>query len=268
MNAIALTISNTPIRQDSLGRYCLNDLHKAAGGASKHQPAFFIRRDETKELVTELSSADSQNINPIQTIQGKGKAQGTYAVKELVYAYAMWISAKFHIAVIRAYDSLVNSMSTPSNTITEQEALIFKRSIEMHCKEHSDSYGQLYRKVYDYFGITSYKLIPAGKLDEAIRLLGIKKTSIKKPNPLPPTISVTQQELDDMVEERAKVLSGELLEKEPKPALMDKAAMVQCLREEDYVVIKKDRYMDDIISLLLAGINPTYEAQGKRRTLN
>ena len=26
-----ITIANTPIRTDAAGRYCLNDLHKAAG---------------------------------------------------------------------------------------------------------------------------------------------------------------------------------------------------------------------------------------------
>lgn len=33
----ALTIANTTIRQDAEGRYCLNDLHKAAGGEAKHK---------------------------------------------------------------------------------------------------------------------------------------------------------------------------------------------------------------------------------------
>lgn len=44
---------------------------------------------------------------PPFNVQNGGKTPGTYVVKELVYAYAMWISPKFHIQVIRAYDSLM-----------------------------------------------------------------------------------------------------------------------------------------------------------------
>ncbi|TXH09178.1 MAG: KilA-N domain-containing protein, partial [Hyphomicrobiaceae bacterium] len=40
---IALQLGNITIRQHN-GLFSLNDLHKAAGGEEKHQPAFFIRR--------------------------------------------------------------------------------------------------------------------------------------------------------------------------------------------------------------------------------
>jgi len=109
MNAIALTISNIPVRQDDKGRYSLNDLHKAAGAESKHQPANWLRLDSTQELVTELDQ--SSEMRSVEVIKG-GKAPGTFVVKELVYAYAMWISAKFHIAVIRAYDAMVTGSTT------------------------------------------------------------------------------------------------------------------------------------------------------------
>lgn len=36
-----------------------------------------------------------------------GRQPGTFAIKELVYAYAMWISAEYHLKVIQAYDRLV-----------------------------------------------------------------------------------------------------------------------------------------------------------------
>lgn len=45
------------------GRYCLNDLHKAAGGDSNQQLAFFMRRVKTSELVAELEkSAKTQSF--------------------------------------------------------------------------------------------------------------------------------------------------------------------------------------------------------------
>lgn len=114
----ALIIANTQIRRDGAGRYCLNDLHQASGGEKRHQPSDWLRIEQTKELIGELKCGAAPGIpgavlhsiqavdEPVVAISG-GFVQGTYAVKELVYAYAMWISAKFHLHVIRAYDSLV-----------------------------------------------------------------------------------------------------------------------------------------------------------------
>lgn len=101
-----LIIANVPIRADDLGRYSLNDLHKAAGGEERHQPAFFSRRPETQELIAEISnSAPAQSCEPVASTAGR--YGGTFAAKEIVYAYAMWISAKFHLEVIRTFDALV-----------------------------------------------------------------------------------------------------------------------------------------------------------------
>lgn len=100
-----LTVAGIQVRQDSEGRYCLNDLHKAAGGESKHQPANFLRLDNTKALIDEIDRSSDMR-NAIDVKQG-GVNQGTYAAKELVYSYAMWISAKFNLQVIRAYDAVV-----------------------------------------------------------------------------------------------------------------------------------------------------------------
>jgi hypothetical protein len=99
---IALKISDIVVRQDAQGRYCLNDLHKASGNNPNHQPTNFVRLATTKELCAEIErSSDMMSVKVVT-----GKAQGTYVVKELVYAYAMWISASFSLKVIRAYDAL------------------------------------------------------------------------------------------------------------------------------------------------------------------
>lgn len=120
----ALIIANTQIRCDAAGRYCLNDLHQASGGASRHQPANWLRLQQTQELVAECAKSDeafltSEEREVVVTLQG-GFVQGTYAVKELVYAYAMWISAAFHLHVIRAYDALVQQRTAPRPGLAAQ----------------------------------------------------------------------------------------------------------------------------------------------------
>lgn len=89
--------------------YSLNDLHRASGGKSKHKPSNFLRLDTTKEMVKALESEYhfSDMRSAVKVING-GDDRGTYVCKELVYSYAMWVSAVFQIAVIRAFDSFVS----------------------------------------------------------------------------------------------------------------------------------------------------------------
>ncbi|WP_411063261.1 KilA-N domain-containing protein [Vibrio rotiferianus] len=107
-----LTILSKDIRTLD-GLYSLNDLHKASGAAKKHQPAIYMQNQQTKQLIIEVES-DLGIPRSVKTMRG-GRDKGTWVCKELVYAYAMWISAKFHLQVIRAFDAMVqNELAIPS----------------------------------------------------------------------------------------------------------------------------------------------------------
>jgi len=118
----SLTILSNNIRFND-GLYSLNDLHKTSGAENRSRPTKFLRLDQTKELIQEISACPDMD-NPVKTVQGVG----TWVCKELVYAYAMWISAKFHLHVIRAFDQLAlssqplsRSDSSLSNTLSRSE---------------------------------------------------------------------------------------------------------------------------------------------------
>lgn len=97
-----VSIAGVEIRQDAEGRFSLNDLHRAAGGEKRHTPSYWLSNQQTNELIEEIGNTG----NPVSVIRG-GSNPGTFVCKELVYAYAMWISPKFHLQVIRAYDRTV-----------------------------------------------------------------------------------------------------------------------------------------------------------------
>ncbi|GAB6854462.1 KilA-N domain-containing protein [Asaia astilbis] len=107
-NASSLTILATAIRQDAEGRYCLNDCHKASGGMKKDGPSYWLATDQATAIAAKLTDTENP-VSPVSSIKG-GANQGTYVAKELVYAYAMWISADFSLTVIRAFDAMVQGV--------------------------------------------------------------------------------------------------------------------------------------------------------------
>ena len=96
-----LSILNTSIRTHE-NLFSLNDLHKASGGVEKHRPSLFIRLDTTQDLISELQKEVKSTDLIFKTTGGRG-LRGTYACEELVLSYAMWISPKFHLIVLRAF---------------------------------------------------------------------------------------------------------------------------------------------------------------------
>lgn len=101
-----MVIDGIEVRRDVQGRYCLNDLHRAAGGEDRHKPSNFMRMDSTRELCAEIDRCSDVSIGCIEIIRG-GNGQGTYVSREVVFAYAMWISPAFHLKVIRTFDAVV-----------------------------------------------------------------------------------------------------------------------------------------------------------------
>lgn len=111
-----VTIASIEIRQDAEGRFSLNDLHRAAGEEARHKPGNWTALDQTQALVAEIEKA---GIPAIQSKQGVG----TFVVKELVYAYAMWINAAFHLKVIRTFDSVVVNQPVQVANLTRMDIL-------------------------------------------------------------------------------------------------------------------------------------------------
>jgi len=172
----ALSISNIPVRQDDYSRFCLNYLHKASGGKKQNQPSNWLRNQQTIDLIDYLESEESiEKIPPIKTKQGIG----TFAVKELVYAYAMWISAKFNITVIRAYDSLVNTSATRNVLIEnptlspEQKRHIQEIVNDIYAKQDIH-YQTTYHNIKTHFKVGTYKELKQTQYPDVCKFLGVK----------------------------------------------------------------------------------------------
>lgn len=127
----SLTVMNKTINIAN-GLYSLTDLHKASGNESRHKPSYFLSNQKTRELISEI---ESENVIAYTAIHG-GNYRGTYVCRELVYAYAMWISPKFHLMVIRAFDTMTKGetipcLAKPTNTITSQDVSNIKHLVHL-----------------------------------------------------------------------------------------------------------------------------------------
>lgn len=190
----SLTVLNHEIHQTD-GLYCLNDLHKASGGLNKHQPAFFMRNQETKDLIaeleneTKLSSANLQTI--VKKITGKGLHQGTYVCKEIVYRYAMWISPKFALAVIRVFDAFANGKLQPTqpqidtlSSVADRKPLV--EAVNRLVDETGAIYSNVWKMVHQQFNIESVDQLTKEQVKQAIAyihslfIVAIKTSKTKK----------------------------------------------------------------------------------------
>lgn len=166
MNAIQ--ISNVTIRQTDNQLYNLNDLHKASGGDEKQQPAFWLRNKQTQELIAEI---EAQGGVAVTTSQG-GKNRGTFVCKELVYAYATWISAKFFLLVIRTFDAVVSGSLKPDFHLTAQttpdERKPLRDAVFALATQYGLAYSTAYKMVHQRFNVEAIEELPAEQIPAAV----------------------------------------------------------------------------------------------------
>ena len=106
---------------------------------------------------------------PLEVINGDGG--GTFVCKELVYAYAMWISPAFNLKVIRAFDAMSNKTKlTPAETLLgmAQQLVDHERQIGTHTEEilllqEKNRNLELRLKVYEqeeeYYTMKGYSIL-------------------------------------------------------------------------------------------------------------
>lgn len=168
-----LVIDGVSVRRDLDGRYCLNDLHRAAGSEERHKPSNFLRADFAQELSIEIDRCSDMSIASVVTLRG-GSDQGTYVAREIVFAYAMWISPKFNLKVIRTFDAAVTDGVSSKLTDQIQAGAILLESMARTLNLSNSSKLGGYQKLQKLAGLPdlspSYTIdAPAGAVDGSSR---------------------------------------------------------------------------------------------------
>ena len=167
-----LTILNNSIRQlDNL--YSLTDLHRASGGEQKHKPVLFLSNQQTKELISEIEIEGKVGIptSVVKTVRG-GKNPSTYACEELMLAYAMWISPKFHLIVLRAFLNLhKNSTALLPNTITPEQQQAIQSAVQQAHHRTGLHWQEIYRQLKSAFKVAKYDQIPQSQFGNAMAFI-------------------------------------------------------------------------------------------------
>ena len=154
-----IILSNVAIREHN-GLYSINDLHRASGGEKRHQPSDWLRLKQTIELIKEAEKTGNPVIISKQGV-------GTFACKELICAYATWISPKFFLQVIRTFLAVQEQGSLKSQTTTDQRTPL-RQAVSALVGARGIDYSTAYKMVHQRFGVAAIEEIPVDLLPAAV----------------------------------------------------------------------------------------------------
>ena len=128
-----------------------------------------------------MLKSEHHKSKAINTVKGKGLSQGTFVVKELVYYYAMWISAKFHLTVIRAYDAMVMQwqINDRQSISPEQQALLHE-IVARRSNGERKIFAEMWARHNRHFKIPRYAELLAIHFSETVHYLETMELNIRK----------------------------------------------------------------------------------------
>lgn len=114
-----LVLNSVEVKIDEHGRYSLTDLWKAGGSVVTKHPSKFEKTERHDQLL-ELLKCRYPHFEPFTKTRGRYNG-GTWCCKELVYAYAIYVSADFHLKVIDVFDSAANGRGDSAVAIAKND---------------------------------------------------------------------------------------------------------------------------------------------------
>lgn len=124
-----LVLNGTEIRSDEFGRYCLTDIYRASNLPAHKRPVKF-EATPTFKGVQDVLKVRTGTFNPYEKTRGRYNG-GTWACKEMLIAYAMWVSPEFMVKVIDVFFAASSGHGDKAVAIAqgneELKALVEKR---------------------------------------------------------------------------------------------------------------------------------------------
>lgn len=108
-----IVIASIGIRQAD-GLYCLNDLHRAAGGENRHRPQYWLENKQTIDLIETMQADGIPSAKENQQVIKVLNGIGTFVCEELVYNYAAWVNPRFNLLVFRTFKDAVRQSQCPA----------------------------------------------------------------------------------------------------------------------------------------------------------